>query len=263
VIGVFDSGIGGLTVVRRIFELLPDRRVVYFGDTARLPYGTKSPETVTAYAIQDAQFLLERGARLIVVACNSASAVALDALAARFDVPILGVIEPAVEAAARVSKAGEIGVIGTRATVTSGIYQRLMARLRPEAHVRAHATPLLVSLVEEDWMAQPETASIVRRYLEPLCGDGIDTLILACTHYPLLAGVIAAAAGPAVTLVDPSLETVLALKALLDRDPALAASLERGGGGQFYVSDITPHFRTISSQFLGRDVGELRKVSLE
>ena len=262
-IGVFDSGIGGLTVERRIFQLLPDHRVAYFGDTARLPYGTKSAETVTAYALQDAQFLLDRGARLIVVACNSASAVALPALAARIEVPILGVIEPAVQAAARVSRRGKIGVIGTRATVSSGIYERLMAEVRPDAHVRAHPAPLLVSLVEEDWIAQPETAAIVRRYLDPLREEGVDTLILACTHYPLLAEVIAQAAGPEVTLVDPSIETVSALKALVDADPALAASLERGDGGEFYVSDITPHFRQMSCRFLGRDVGELRRVSVE
>ena len=262
-IGVLDSGIGGLTVVRRIFDLLPDRRVVYFGDTARLPYGTKSAETVTAYALQDAALLLERGAKLIVVACNSASAVALEALRARFEAPILGVIEPAVQAAARESRSGEIGVIGTRATVDSGIYQRLMAEARPEARVHVQATPLLVSLVEEDWIAQPETLAIVRRYVEPLRDEGIDTLILACTHYPLLAEVIARAAGPEVTLVDPSLETAAALKALLEGDAALAASLGRGDGGEFYVSDITPHFRRIGSQFLGRDVGELRKVALE
>jgi glutamate racemase len=262
-IGVFDSGIGGLTVVRRLFEVLPDYRVTYFGDTARLPYGGKSAETVTRYALEDARFLLREGARLIVVACNSASAVALDALREQLEVPVLGVIDPAVRAAVAATRSGRIGVIGTRATVGSGIYERLVTQLRHDAVVIAEPAPLLVHLVEEGWLDQPETPSIIRTYLAPLLERRVDTIILACTHYPILHDMIARMVGKDITLVDPALETAADVQALLARDEALRASLERSANHLFYVSDLTPHFAEVSARFLGCSItGHLRKIDL-
>jgi len=262
-IGVFDSGIGGLTVARRLFEILPDYRLVYFGDTARVPYGGKSAQTVTRYAFEDADFLLRQGARLVVVACNTASAVALDALRKRLQVPVIGVIEPAVRAAVAASESGRIGVIGTRATIASGIYERMVTGMRPEALVIAEPAPLLVPLVEEDWLDQPETPSILRTYLAPLLARRVDTIILACTHYPLLRDMIARLVGEGVTLIDPAQETAAETHALIVRDQALRESLERSQDHLFFVSDLTPHFAAVAERFLARSIeGQLRKIDL-
>ncbi|UCH34675.1 MAG: glutamate racemase [Armatimonadota bacterium] len=262
-IGVFDSGLGGLTVVRRIFEVLPDYRVTYFGDTARVPYGGKSAETVTRYALEDADLLLGQGAKLIVVACNTASAVALDALRERFEAPVVGVIEPAVRAAVAASESGRIGVIGTRATIASGIYERMVTEMRSDAVVIAEPAPLLVPLVEEDWLDQLETPSILRTYLTPLLERRVDTIILACTHYPILRDMIARLVGDGVTLVDPAQETAAETAALIARDEALRELLERSQDHLFLVSDITPHFAAVSERFLGRSIeGHIRKIEL-
>jgi len=263
VIGVFDSGIGGLTVARRLFEVLPDYCLVYFGDTARVPYGNKSAETVTRYGFEDAQFLLDQGAKLIVVACNTVSAVALDALRERLPVPVIGVIEPAVRAAVKASQNGRIGVIGTRATVASSIYERVVTALRPDALVIAEPAPLLVPLVEEDWIDRPETPSIARAYLQPLLERRVDTIILACTHYPVLRDMIARLVGPDIALIDPAQETAAETHALIVRDQALRESLERSPDHMFYVSDLTPQFAAVSERFLARRIeGHLRKVDL-
>jgi glutamate racemase len=263
VIGVFDSGIGGLTVARRLFEVLPEYRVIYFGDTARVPYGGKSAETVTRYALEDARFLLREGAKLVVVACNTASAVALDALREEMRAPVVGVIEPAVRAAVAVTQSGRIGVIGTRATIASGIYERMVTSLRSDAVVIAEPAPLLVPLVEEGWLDQPETPSITRTYLAPLLERRVDTIILACTHYPILRDMIARIAGAGIALVDPAQETAAVVQALVSGDAALRASLERSSDHLFYVSDLTPHFAEVSARFLGHSIaGRLRKVVL-
>jgi glutamate racemase len=263
VIGVFDSGIGGLTVARRLFEALPDYCVVYFGDTARVPYGTKSAETVTRYGFEDADFLLSRGAKLIVVACNTVSAVALDALRERLPVPVIGVIEPAVRAAVKATESGRIGVIGTRATIASNIYERVVTEMRADAVVIAEPAPLLVPLVEEDWIDRPETASIARTYLQPLLERRVDTIILACTHYPVLRDMIGRIAGAGITLIDPAQETAAETHALIVRDQALRESLERSADHEFFVSDLTPQFAAVSERFLGRSIeGHLRKVDL-
>ena len=270
-IGVFDSGIGGLTVARRLMEVLPGYQIVYFGDTARVPYGGKSAETVTRYALQDARFLLREGARLIVVACNTASAVALDALREQLDVPVVGVIEPAVRAAVKASASGRIGVIGTRGTVASGIYERMVTAMRTDAVVVAEPAPLLVHLVEEDWLDRPETPAIVRAYLAPLLERRVDTIILACTHYPILRDMIARLVGEAVTLIDPAQETAAEVKSLIAADQALRESLQRSAEHLFFglaehlffVSDLTPHFVAVSERFLGRSItGHLRKIDL-
>jgi len=262
-IGVFDSGIGGLTVVRRIFEALPEYRIAYFGDTARVPYGGKSAETVTRYALEDAEVLLRRGAKLIVVACNTASAVALDALRDRLQIPVLGVIEPAVRAAVAASESGRIGVIGTRATIASGIYERVVTEMRPDALVIAEPAPLLVPLVEEGWLDQPETASILRTYLTPLLERRADTIILACTHYPIVRDLIARLVGADITLIDPAQETAAETRALIARDRALCRSLERSQDHLFFVSDLTPHFVAVADRFLGRSIeGGISKIDL-
>ncbi len=262
-IGVFDSGIGGLTVARRLFEVLPEYRLIYFGDTARVPYGGKSAKTVPRYALEDARFLLREGAKLIVVACNTASAVALDALREGLEAPVVGVIEPAVRAAVKVSASGRIGVIGTRATIASGIYERMVTALRPDAVVTAEPAPLLVPLVEEGWLDQPETPSITRAYLTPLLQRRVDTIILACTHYPILRDMIARIAGADIALVDPAQETAAEVQALVADDAALRESLERSSDHLFYVSDLTPHFAEVSARFLGHSIaGRLRKIDL-
>ncbi len=189
-IGVFDSGIGGLTVVKALRRNLPNYDIIYFGDTARTPYGTKSPETVVQYAIEDAEILLQKGAQMLVVACNTASSVATDTLEERFDVPIFEVISPAVNMAVSDPKRTRVGIIGTRATVNSGVYVDKIKAIRPEMKVYSEPCPLLVPLVEEGWLKKGETRKIVKKYLHPLKLKQIDVLILGCTHYPLLKEII-------------------------------------------------------------------------
>ena len=203
-IGIFDSGLGGLTVARAIMEQLPGYDIIYLGDTARTPYGPKSPETVIRYAIQNTDFLLGRGAKIIVVACNTASSVATDPLGQQFDVPIFEVVTPAVELSINVSKKSSIGVIGTRATINSGVYERRIKERLSDAKVYSAACPLLVPLVEEGWMKKPETRMIVKKYLHPLKVRQIDTLILGCTHYPLLKKTIQHKIGKRVNIIDSS-----------------------------------------------------------
>jgi glutamate racemase len=256
-IGVFDSGIGGLTVVREVLEKLPQYRIVYFGDTARTPYGTKSQKTIIDYSIEDTEFLISQGAKVIIVACNSASSVAFETLRERFSIPIFEVIRPAVEKTLRLTRKKRVGVIGTRATVGSGIYERLLKEARPEIEVFSQACPLLVPLVEEGWLNRPETRRIVRKYLFSLKMKQIDTLVLGCTHYPLLKPVICNKMGKKVQVIDSSQEVALWLKAYLEENPDISASLTPSsgeGGHRFFVSDLTPTFEQIASHFLGRPI---------
>lgn len=259
-IGVFDSGLGGLTVVREIFRQLPGRKVVYFGDTARTPYGTKSRELIRKYSVEDAEFLMSKGAEMIVVACNTVSAHGVDALKKHVDVPVFEVVTPAVERAADVTR-GRVGVVGTRGTVGSGIYERKMKAFAPDVKVYSEACPLFVPLVEEGWSSKPEARSIARQYLRPLKLRKIDTLILGCTHYPFLRPVIREAAGKGVCLVDPARETVRELAAFLRENPALDTQVRRGANA-FYVSDRTAHFAGLASRWLGRTVS-VRSASPE
>src|SRR4051812_4127255 len=201
-IGVFDSGIGGLTVVRELMRQLPQESVVYFGDTARVPYGPKSPDTVRRYSREIASFLLKQQAKAIVIACNTATAHALSVLREEFSVPVIGVVEPGARAAARATSGGRIGVIGTAGTVASGAYDRAIRAILPDARVVTKACPLLVPLVEEGWIDHPVTAQVAREYLAPLMDEQIDTLVLGCTHYPLLKDVLCRALGRGVTLID-------------------------------------------------------------
>lgn len=257
-IGIFDSGIGGLTVVREVLKQLPQYRIVYFGDTARTPYGTKSPRTITEYALEDTEFLLKQGAQIIVVACNSVSAVAADVLRETFRVPIFEVIAPAVRTTLALTRSRRVGIIGTRATIGSGVYERSLKALDPEIRVYSHPCPLLVPLVEEGWLRRPETKQIVRKYLYPLKRQQIDTLVLGCTHYPLLKGIIQTKIGRRVRVIDSSQEAAGWVKAYLEENPLLAGRLSpaagEGGGHRFFVSDLTPNAEAIAREFLGRDI---------
>lgn len=253
-IGVFDSGIGGLTVARALMEQLPGYDIVYFGDTARVPYGNKSPETVTAYAVENVRFLLDQGATLVVAACNTASSLAWGRMNQRFDIPMFEVVAPAAHRAIRVSKSRVIGVIGTRATIASSIYERKITAECPEARVYTNACPLLVPLVEEGWERKPETAMIVKKYLHPLKVRKVDTLILGCTHYPLLSGVIQRKIGSRVRVVDSSIAVAERVKAYLQSHPEVDAGLGRNHRFELFVSDITDQMRKIAGIVLKRRV---------
>jgi len=253
-IGVFDSGIGGLTVVQAIMTRFPEYDILYFGDTARTPYGSKSPSTVIKYAVENTEFLLTQGARAVVLACNTASSVAADILRRRYDIPIFEVISPAVEAAVRVSRQGRIGVIGTRATIASGAYEALIKARRPESRIFAQACPLLVPLVEEGWLKKPETRMIVKDYLRPLKSRQIDTLILGCTHYPLLADLIQSKIGRRVRVIDSSTGVVDSIQAMLEQDPGWHRQLRREGRCRLVVSDVTARFESIARAVLKRRI---------
>jgi len=256
-IGIFDSGVGGLTVQRALLEALPGADTIYLGDTARVPYGTKSAATVTAYSLRNARVLQERGIDLLVVACNTASAVALPALRAALPVPVLGVVEPGARAAAAASRSGRIGVIGTAGTIGSGAYQAAIRALRADAEVVASACPLFVPLAEEGWTDPGDEVvrGVVRRYLGPLAAARIDTLVLGCTHYPLLAEAIAAAL-PGVTLVDSARTVAAEVAALLPGVTGQAAT------HQFLVTDTPEKFLAVAGRFLGRPVASAEHVDV-
>jgi len=256
-IGVFDSGVGGLTVVRAMLEVMPEESLLYLGDTARLPYGTKSPDTVARYTRRNVAFLVEHGVKAVVVACNTASATALDGFAT--PVPTWGVIEPGARAAVAVAR-HRVGVIGTESTIASGVYPRTIARLRPELVVLGRACPLLVPLVEEGWEEDEITELVARRYLEPLLAQAIDTLVLGCTHYPLLTHVLRRVLGEEVVLVD----SAASIAAEMAR--ALGAAGLRARGGQpprhrLLVTDASPPFARLARRILGAGV-ELERVDV-
>jgi glutamate racemase len=256
-IGVFDSGFGGLTVQRAILQRLPWVDTVYLGDTARLPYGTKSPSTVTQYALRNARVLSRCDIDLLVVACNTASAVALPALRAELRIPVLGVVEPGAGVAARVSLSGRIGVIGTEGTISSGAYPEAIRRRRPDAEVLSRACPLFVPLVEEGWTDEGDAVvrGVVKRYLSPFRRDEVDTLVLGCTHYPLLRSAIAAEL-PGIELVD-SAEAIA--EEVLERFPAVPG---RKGEHRFMVTDAPGRFLAVAGAFLGREVASADHVDV-
>ena len=253
-IGIFDSGIGGLTVVKSIMEALPGYDIVYFGDTARTPYGSKSPQTVINYALEDTEILLSRGASLVVMACNTASSVAAESVSARFDLPTFEVISPAAEVAAQISRCLRIGAIRTRATIKSGIYEQKIKALQPAAKVYSVACPLLVPLVEEGWLKKPETVMIIKKYLHPLKVRQIDTLILGCTHYPLLKDKIQRKIGQKVAVIDSSTAIAATVKQYLDAHPQVDQRLSKRGAFRLCVSDVTEQFGRIAQTTLKRDV---------
>ena len=257
-IGIFDSGIGGLTVARAIEQMLPNRSLLYFGDTARTPYGTKSAEVITDYSLRNCKFLLQNGAELIVIGCNSASSVATKRLRAEFDVPILEVISPAVKRAVEVTRSGRIGVIGTRATVQSGVYEQMLKASRSGCAVFSIPCPLLVPLVEEGWIDRRETKMFIRRYLHPLKDKQINTLILGCTHYPLLKSHIGNRAGKKITVIDSSVEIAHTLKEQLLPIADEHVSLAQEAKHRFFLSDVTDSARRAASLIFRKPVELLK-----
>jgi len=256
-IGVFDSGIGGLTVVKALRELLPNEDIFYLGDTARVPYGGKSATTVERYSLEMADMLLEENVKLVVIACNSASAVALDRLEQTLSVPVIGVIKPGAQAAVAATRSQHVGVIGTRATIKSGAYERELRALNPDINVTARACPLLVPLIEEGWLDDGLTDHVIARYLGPLTQEGVDTLVLGCTHYPLLADAIGRFLAGKAKLVDSAHTCAKAVEQLLDRH-SLRAS--RGGAASLQVAltDAPDTFLAVARRALQLEIGEVQ-----
>lgn len=260
-IGVFDSGIGGLTVAAELFRQLPEEKIIYFGDTGRYPYGVRSQPVVQRFARQAVRFLLEKEAKLVVVACNTATALALEVLQQEFSIPIIGVVEPGSRAAATASKNRKVGVIGTPGTIRSGSYERTIKRLAPEVGVFSLPCPLFVSLAEEGFTDKPATHLIAEEYLTPLKKHGIDTLVLGCTHYPLLKKVIGRVMGAGVRLVDSAEETAREVKQALGR-----LDLLRPDGHpepEYYVSDTPEKFVEVSQRFLGDKIERAELIDIE
>jgi glutamate racemase len=260
-IGVFDSGIGGLTVVRELMRQLPHESLIYFGDTARVPYGNKSPATVRRYSGEILDFLVSRDVKMVVIACNTASAHALLQLQRNAPVPVEGVIEPGARAAVRASQSKRIGVIGTAGTVKSGAYTRAIRSLAPEAVVIERACPLLVPLVEEGWLDRPATRLIAHEYLDPMRERDIDTLVLACTHYPLLKPLLADVMGPSISLIDSAEETAAAVSRELGAS-TLHAPETAAAQAHFVVSDAPETFERVGAAFLGERVRNVETVPL-
>lgn len=258
-IGVFDSGIGGLTVLKELIARLPGESFIYFGDTARVPYGTKSPETVIKFSRENISFLLDRGVKLVVVACNTASAAALPKLQREYALPVVGVTGPGVRAAAEQTRNRKIGVIGTAGTIRSDAYQNGIRDLLPDAQVLARACPLFVPLAEEGWVDNRVAELVAEEYLAEYREAGIDTLVLGCTHYPLLRGVIQRAVGTQVTLVDSAVETAKQVVTVLEAEGL--GSGKTDGAFTTYLSDIAPSFRRIGERFLGTAIPEIKLVS--
>ncbi|HJU09533.1 MAG TPA: glutamate racemase [Candidatus Binataceae bacterium] len=248
-IGVFDSGIGGLTVLRALLQALPGEDFIYLGDTARLPYGTKSSEVILRYSRENSEFLLAKGIKMLVVACNTSSAVALTEISRSTVIPVIGVIEPGAAAASKISRTGKIGVIGTEATIASGAYTRAIQSLRPRAEIYTRACPLLVPLVEEGWTENEITERTVAYYLASLKQSGIDTLLLGCTHYPLLQGMFERVLGPAVKTVDSAKATAAVVGQRLQE---LRLTHADGSGSlSFFVTESPERFIRVGKQFIG------------
>lgn len=264
-IGVFDSGIGGLTVVREIMRQLPNERIVYFGDTARVPYGSKSKETVTRYSRQIVRFLQTKEVKTIVVACNTASAYALDTLEKEFKLPMIGVVKPGAKVAADATKNGKIGVIATQATIGSHSYSDYIKQINQNAVVLGKACPLFVPLVEEGLLEDPVTDEIAMRYLTELIDVGIDTLILGCTHYPLIRKTIGKIMGDGVTLVNPAYETARELKEQLAASGMLnEAKIDLGTNQyQFFVSDAAEKFKNFANSIIKYGILSAKTIHIE
>ncbi len=260
-IGVFDSGIGGLTVVHELMRQLPHESIVYFGDTARVPYGNKGPETVQRYSREIADFLESRGVKAIVVACNTATAHALPALRAERHVPVIGVVEPGARAAVAAAGGGQIGVIGTAGTIRSGAYDRAIHALSPGAHVVARGCPLFVPLVEEGWTEHDAARLVAREYLAPMRDAHVETLVLGCTHYPLLKPLLHEILGPGVRLIDSAEETAAETARVL-AERGIAAPAGSAPTYEFVCSDDASRFRDLGERFLGRPVDRVESHPL-
>ncbi len=261
-IGVFDSGIGGLTVVAEIMRQLPNESIVYFGDTARLPYGPKSNETVTQFALQDTRFLLSHDVKMVVVACNTASSVATDELTTSFDVPVIGVIAPGALAAVSATLTGRVGVIGTEGTIASHAYERAIHRIDPEIDVMERSCPLFVPLAEEGWTDREVTLVIAHEYLTPLRDAGVDVVVLGCTHYPILKETIGKVFGPTVRLIDSAEETARDVSQMLTELDLVNVS-EKRPRHRFFVSDVPHRFREQAERFLGGALPDVDVVTID
>ncbi len=253
-IGVLGSGIVGLTVVRELIKQLPEYDLIYLGDTARAPYGDKSPETVTRWALRNTGFLLDKGATLLVTACNTISSIASETVSKRYDLPVFEVITPGVERALLNSKKLMIGVIGTRATIESGIYEKKIKQMSPEAKVYSVACPLLVPLVEEGWIKKPETTMIIKKYLHPLKVKQIDTLILGSTHYTRIKKIIQVKIGKRVNIVDASDPVAAKVKEFLKENKETERNLGKNGRYRFFVSDLTERDQKIAASIMKRNI---------
>ena len=258
-IGIFDSGVGGLTLLKEVVRLLPDEDLLYVGDTARVPYGTKSPETVKRYAVESAGFLVQQGVKMLVVACNTASAVAISELASRFQIPVVGVIEPGSRRAAALTKNRKVGVIGTDGTVKSRAYARAIKAENPAIEVFSTACPLFVPLAEEGWSDHQIAEIAAREYLAPLVAAGIDTLVLGCTHYPLLKKTLRTVLGDEIHLVDSAEETA---KVVVETLLTVGVNQTGKGSNRFFVTDVPDRFNRVGSAFLGRTLEHVEQVAL-
>jgi len=261
-IGFFDSGIGGLTVVKSVTSLMPNENIVYFGDTARVPYGSKSNDTVVEYSIQAANFLLRKNIKLLIVACNTASSVALTELRKFLTVPVIGMIEPGSRMALSESKNKQIGVIGTRATINNKAYAHELKKLNPKVKVYEQACPLFVPLAEEGWLDHKATELIAKTYLAKMKEHKIDSLILGCTHYPILKDIIQKVVGKGVKLIDSGTPAARLVEDYLNGRGLRNHSVHHGQS-EFYVSDVPTKFREIAETFLGKKITHLHKVELE
>ncbi len=258
-IGIFDSGVGGLTVLKEVARLLPREELLYVGDTARVPYGTKSPETVRRYAHEVAEFLVSQGVKMLVVACNTASAVALESLSGHFCIPVIGVIAPGARRAATLSHGRRIGVIGTEGTVKSGAYAREIQACDPAIEVFSAPCPLFVPLAEEGWAEHRIATLAAEEYLAPLLTHRIDTLVLGCTHYPLFKNTLHALLGTSVQLVDSAEETA---KAVVARLHDVGANITGRGRTRFFVTDVPDRFTRVGSAFLGTRLEGVTQIEL-
>lgn len=259
-IGIFDSGIGGLTVLKEIARLLPHEPVIYLGDTARVPYGIRSPETVTRYSFECSEFLMRQNIKLLVVACNTVSAISLSLIRRSVAVPVIGVIEPGARAAVAATRSGKIGIIGTETTIRSSAYVRAIHELAPGAEVVGLACPLFVPLVEEGWTDGDIARLVVRKYLADLIGKGVDTLVLGCTHYPLLKGIIQEVMS-GVSLIDSAVETARAVRQMLGGADSLAEA-SPAVTAKFFVTDSPEKFVSVGERFLQRRIEDIEKIAL-
>lgn len=264
-IGVFDSGIGGLTVVREIMRQTPNEKIIYFGDTARMPYGSKSKDTIVRFSRQIARFLESKQVKAIVVACNTASAYAIEELEGELDIPVIGVVKPGARMAADITRNGKIGIIATAGTIGSGLYAKYIKSLKEDVQIYGKACPLFVPLVEEGLWQDPVTVEIARRYLSELIDLDIDTLILGCTHYPLIRSVIGQVMGESVTLVNPAYETAIALKKLLAEKDLLNDTAPPLGSNpyQFFVSDGAEKFKQFANSIIKYGILSAKTVNIE
>ena len=260
-IGVFDSGIGGLTVVSEMMRQLPHESIIYFGDTARVPYGPKSPDTVRRYSHEITSFLRAEGVKAVVVACNTATAHALPMLRKELPFPVIGVVDPGARAAVDASRGGAVGVIGTKGTIASGAYERAILALAPDMRITARACPLLVPLVEEGWTDAEATGIIAREYLAPMAAAHIDTLVLGCTHYPLLKPLIARILGDDVRLIDSARETAAETGRVLD-ERSLRADASAIPRHRFIASDAPQQFLELGQRFLGAAIERVETLTL-